>query len=118
MKVSSTAFSLLVSVSSAYGALTQVTGFGANPSNIQMYISVPSKTVTNPAIIVAVRLPNRRQIAPPLTVSLSFTPVVALRPSGTVAQRFQRLQIAKVSFSSTRKRPNTPTAGMSTTLAL
>lgn len=35
-------------------ALTQVTGFGSNPSNTKMYIYVPSKLATKPAIIVAI----------------------------------------------------------------
>jgi acetylxylan esterase len=38
----------------ALGALTQVTGFGTNPTGVQMFISVPAKVATNPAIIVAV----------------------------------------------------------------
>jgi acetylxylan esterase len=36
------------------GSLQQVTGFGSNPSNTQMYIYVPNKLATNPAIIVAI----------------------------------------------------------------
>jgi acetylxylan esterase len=54
MKAFTTAIAMLASASSAFGALQQVTGFGSNPSNIQMYISVPAKVATNPAIIVAV----------------------------------------------------------------
>lgn len=56
MKAFFTAFNLLAGVSSAFAALQQVTGFGTNPSNLQMHISVPSKLATNPAIIVAVSL--------------------------------------------------------------
>jgi len=54
MKAFTTAFSLLASASSAFGALQQVTGFGTNPSGVQMFISVPAKVATNPAIVVAV----------------------------------------------------------------
>ncbi|EAT91929.1 hypothetical protein HBI56_009000 [Parastagonospora nodorum] len=53
MKAFTTATAILASASSAFGALQQVTGFGSNPTNLQMYISVPAKIATNPAIIVA-----------------------------------------------------------------
>lgn len=56
MKPFAAAFSLLALASSVCGALQQVTGFGTNPTNVQMYISVPSKVATNPAIIVAVSI--------------------------------------------------------------
>lgn len=36
------------------GQLTQVTSFGSNPSNTLMYIYVPVKLVTKPALIVAI----------------------------------------------------------------
>jgi acetylxylan esterase len=55
MKAFTTAFGLLASASSAFGALQQVTGFGTNPTGVQMFISVPAKVAANPAIIVAVR---------------------------------------------------------------
>jgi acetylxylan esterase len=35
--------------------LEKVANFGANPSKINMYIYVPDKVATKPAIIVAVR---------------------------------------------------------------
>jgi acetylxylan esterase len=54
MKVFTTALGLMASANSAMGALQAVTGFGDNPSNLQMYISVPARVATNPAIIVAV----------------------------------------------------------------
>lgn len=54
MKAFATATALLASANSALGALQQVTGFGSNPTNIQMFISVPAKVATSPAIIVAV----------------------------------------------------------------
>jgi acetylxylan esterase len=41
----------------AHGALVRVNDFGSNPSNLQMNINVPAKLATNPAIILAVRLP-------------------------------------------------------------
>jgi acetylxylan esterase len=56
MKAFTTAFTLLASASSVLGALQQVTGFGSNPTNIQMFISVPAKIASNPAIIVAVSM--------------------------------------------------------------
>jgi acetylxylan esterase len=56
MKTFTAALGMLALASSAFGALQQVTGFGTNPSNVQMYISVPAKVATNPAIIVAVGL--------------------------------------------------------------
>lgn len=46
------ALSLLCTV--AMGALVQVTDFGANPTNLQMYINVPAKLATKPAVILAV----------------------------------------------------------------
>lgn len=55
MKVSTCFYGLSALVAPALGALTQVTNFGSNPTNLQMYISVPSKLATNPALIVAVR---------------------------------------------------------------
>jgi acetylxylan esterase len=59
MKAFTTAFAMLASASSAFGALQQVTGFGNNPTNIQMFISVPAKIATNPAIVVAVSLVSK-----------------------------------------------------------
>ncbi|KAF2177347.1 carbohydrate esterase family 1 protein [Zopfia rhizophila CBS 207.26] len=53
MKAFTAALALLALASSAFGALQQVTGFGTNPTNLQMYISLPSKVATNPAVIVA-----------------------------------------------------------------
>jgi len=37
-------------------SLQQVTDFGANPSNLLMYIYVPDKVATSPAVIVAVSI--------------------------------------------------------------
>lgn len=37
-----------------YAALTEVTNFGDNPSNLQMYLYVPEKVTANPAVLVAV----------------------------------------------------------------
>ncbi|WP_019069423.1 extracellular catalytic domain type 1 short-chain-length polyhydroxyalkanoate depolymerase [Streptomyces hokutonensis] len=34
--------------------LTEVTGFGANPSNLQMYVYVPAAVTAHPAVVVAV----------------------------------------------------------------
>lgn len=34
--------------------LTEVTGFGANPSNLQMYVYVPANVTAHPAVVVAV----------------------------------------------------------------
>ncbi|MER5713701.1 PHB depolymerase family esterase [Streptomyces sp. NPDC002132] len=35
-------------------ALTEVTGFGANPSNLRMYVYVPANVAARPAVLVAV----------------------------------------------------------------
>lgn len=35
-------------------ALTEVTGFGANPSDLQMYVYVPNSVTAHPAVVVAV----------------------------------------------------------------
>jgi poly(hydroxyalkanoate) depolymerase family esterase len=35
-------------------ALTEVTGFGSNPSNLQMYLYVPDSVTAHPAVVVAV----------------------------------------------------------------
>ncbi|MFE9686935.1 PHB depolymerase family esterase [Streptomyces sp. NPDC006285] len=35
-------------------ALTEITGFGSNPSNLQMYLYVPDSVTANPAVVVAV----------------------------------------------------------------
>ncbi|MER6349841.1 extracellular catalytic domain type 1 short-chain-length polyhydroxyalkanoate depolymerase [Streptomyces sp. NPDC001595] len=37
-----------------YATLTEVTGFGSNPSNLQMYLYVPESVTPNPAVLVAV----------------------------------------------------------------
>jgi len=50
----SSVFGLVATATTALGAsLTQVQNWGANPSKIQMYIYVPDKLATKPAIIVA-----------------------------------------------------------------
>jgi poly(hydroxyalkanoate) depolymerase family esterase len=36
------------------GALTRVTGFGTNPTNLNMYVYVPKKVATKPALLVLV----------------------------------------------------------------
>lgn len=36
------------------GSLEQVTDFGDNPSNVKMYIYVPTNLASNPGIIVAI----------------------------------------------------------------
>jgi len=46
---------VVATASLAMGASLQaVTGFGKNPTNIQMYIYVPDKLAAKPAVIVAV----------------------------------------------------------------
>jgi len=44
----------LAATSTMAASLQAVTGFGTNPSQIQMYIYVPDKLATKPAIVVAV----------------------------------------------------------------
>lgn len=38
----------------AAAALTEITNFGTNPSNLQMYVYVPDSVTTRPAVLVAV----------------------------------------------------------------
>lgn len=45
---------LSVLCSVVMSALVQVTDFGANPTGLQMYINVPAKLATKPAVILAV----------------------------------------------------------------
>jgi len=45
---------LAVAVTSANGALTRVTNFGSNPTNLEMNINVPARLAQKPAIILAV----------------------------------------------------------------
>jgi len=55
----SSVFGLVATASTALGAsLTQVQNFGTNPTKIQMFIYVPDKLATKPAIIVAVNKPR------------------------------------------------------------
>jgi acetylxylan esterase len=56
-------FKSLLMLASAAGiafsaSLQQVSNFGTNPTKISMYIYVPDKIATKPAIIVAVLQPN------------------------------------------------------------
>jgi len=48
------AAALLAPPQAAAATLTQVTNFGPNPSNLQMYLYVPNKTAAKPAVLVAV----------------------------------------------------------------
>jgi hypothetical protein len=99
MKAFTTAFALLASASSALGALQQVTGFGSNPSNIQMYISVPAKVATNPAVIVAVSLQSVLEYTGYLLILLFSSTPVAVQPSnGTAVPSCQLLQKAWASY--------------------
>lgn len=45
---------LLVGRPAQAASLVQVTGFGANPSNLQMYLYVPDRVAARPAVLVAV----------------------------------------------------------------
>jgi len=94
MKAFATATAILASASSAFGALQQVTGFGSNPTNLQMYISVPAKIATNPAIIVAVSLLQKAVRKTSSKTSHSFTPAVALHLNGTAEPGSPPLQKA------------------------
>jgi acetylxylan esterase len=44
----------LTATPASAAALTQVTGFGNNPSNLNMYVYVPAKVAPRPALLVAV----------------------------------------------------------------
>ena len=63
----STAIRWLSSAGLVLGAsLQQVTNFGTNPTSIQMYIYVPDKVASNPALIVAVReIPSHPDLSTP-----------------------------------------------------
>lgn len=51
----SSIFTVLATAAMAYAAqLQQVTNWGDNPTNIQMFIYVPDRVAANPAVIVAV----------------------------------------------------------------
>jgi poly(hydroxyalkanoate) depolymerase family esterase len=45
---------LLMARPAAAASLTRVTGFGSNPSNLNMYLYVPAKVAPHPALLVAV----------------------------------------------------------------
>lgn len=45
---------LSVLCTAVMSALVQVTDFGSNPTGLQMYINVPAKLATKPAVIFAV----------------------------------------------------------------
>lgn len=45
---------LSVLCTAVMSALVQVTDFGSNPTGLQMYINVPAKLATKPAVILAV----------------------------------------------------------------
>lgn len=65
-------------------SLEQVTNFGANPTDIQMFIYVPDEVVTSPAVIVAVSLNTTRLAWQDLLLTLyaSCIPVEETRASG------------------------------------
>ena len=96
MKFTAT-FGLLAAVDLAHAALQQITGFGTNPTGVQMHISVPAKLTTNPAIIVAVRY--LLITMPKFTdCSNSSTPVAALLRNGTAVLNYHPTPKALVSF--------------------
>src|SRR5690349_775025 len=45
---------LLLARPAAAAALTQVTGFGTNPSNLKMFVYVPDRVAPRPALLVLV----------------------------------------------------------------
>jgi acetylxylan esterase len=48
------AVTLLPSSPAAAASLTEVTGFGTNPTGIRMYLYVPDRLPANPAVLVAI----------------------------------------------------------------
>jgi len=82
MKFSSVAVGLLASAGSVLGAsLQQVTGFGTNPTNVQMFIYVPDKLATNPAVIVAVCIMHSVVLASALLdMTLALTRIFSASP--------------------------------------
>lgn len=99
MKTFSAALGLLALASLVLGDLQQVTGFGTNPTNLQMYISVPSKTVTNSPIIVAVSFLAIGGCTGQLLIMIPrYILAGALRNSGTAALTCRNMPTAKASF--------------------
>lgn len=47
--------SALAATTALCASLQQVSNFGQNPSGIQMYIYVPDRLASNPAVVVSVR---------------------------------------------------------------
>ncbi len=95
-------FAITASAALAAGAsLKQVTNFGENPSSIQMYIYVPDKVATKPAVIVAVSKSGRLVGLLRTKTSLSYILVVDQPPSGTLEPNSLRTLIPMGSFSST-----------------
>lgn len=91
--------------------LQSVANFGTNPTKIQMYIYVPDKLATKPAIIVAVSEPTKDHcllsiFAIPLAnVCLSCTPVAEAVQSGTLVPSSHRTPTRTALFSSTPVHP-------------
>lgn len=55
----------LAATTTMAASLQAVTGFGTNPSQIQMYIYVPDKLATKPAVVVAVSIQTSQSPKPP-----------------------------------------------------
>ena len=87
-------------------SLQTVANFGTNPTKIQMYIYVPDKLATKPAIIVAVSKPTKAHYLYSIhsmsipNVCLSCTPVAEAAQSGTLALSSHRTPTPTVLFSS------------------
>jgi hypothetical protein len=107
----STLLPLLAAATAVAGAsLQQVTSFGTNPTKINMYIYVPDKLATKPAVIVAVSRPRLRLKLQSLRLS-SCIHVVVLANSGTAVPSCPRTLTQTASFSSIHRLPITATVG-------
>jgi hypothetical protein len=99
-------------------SLQAVASFGTNPTNIQMYIYVPDKLATKPAIIVAVSKTNQDSLRVsttshfPANFNHSCTPVVEPVRSGMLVPSSHHTPIRTALFSSTPVLPTSATAGM------
>lgn len=112
MKVSAFIHGALCFGGLAKAALQQVTDITL-PSNLKMYISVPAKIATRPAIIVGVGPLFSLYYLSSAHITSSFMVVMAQLHNGTTDQSCQNTLKLKALYSSTPRQANTPIAGTS-----
>ena len=81
--------SALAATTALCASLQQVSNFGQNPSGIQMYIYVPDRLASNPAVVVSVRKFRSRGEGAKVanTRTRSCTRAAAREPSGSRGRR-------------------------------